>query len=167
MDIEEVPRAPATPGTEDISSSEGAFLRFFWQDIFEEGPPAIALGTQLLLPFGPNISSKAVRHALISVFSTENEYGHFALSGIEHSVLAIHYTQQAINEQAYVEILYSALLMFVYSHSEPDPDLSAEEQANVILHHANAYCFCIKNTSIDVEEFWFIAIFLCVHSVKC
>jgi hypothetical protein len=39
--------------------------------------------------------------------------------------------------------------------------LSAEEQANVILHHANAYCFCIKNTSIDVEEFRFIAIFLC------
>jgi hypothetical protein len=158
MDIEEIPRAPATPGTEDINSSEGAFLRLFWQDMYKEGRVVIALGTQLLHRFGPNISSKAVRHALLSASSTDYT---FALSGIEHSVLAIHYTQQAINEQAYVEILYAALFMLVYSDLEPDPDLSAEEQANVILHHANAYTFCLTNLSLDVEEFWLMAGFLC------
>jgi hypothetical protein len=160
MDIEEIPRPPATPGTEDINSSEGAFLRYFWQDIFKPGEDKVdtAFGSQLLHRFGTSVSSKAVRYALLSLISTNfNGYDHFAVSGIEHSVLAIHYTQQAINERAYVEILYAALLMVAYSLNEPDPDLSAEEQANVILHHANAYTFCMKNMTIDVlEEFGFM-----------
>ena len=163
MDVEEIPRAPATPGTEDINSSEGALLRFFWQDMFRKGEDwriETVFGTQLLHRFGPNISSKAVRHALLSAFSMEDEYDRFALSGIEHSVLAIYYTQQAINEHAYVEILYAAFLMAAYSINEPDPDLSAEEQTNVMLHHANAYTFCMKNLSIDVEESCLMTIFL-------
>jgi hypothetical protein len=159
MDIEEIPRAPVTPGTEDISLSEGAFLRFLWQDMFKL-PVGIALGTPLLHRFGPNISSKAVRHALLSAISTDPDFDRFALSGIEHSVLAIYYTQQAINEHAYVEILWAAAFMAAYSKAEPDPDLSAEEQANVILHHANAYTFCMKNMSTDVEESYVMAIFL-------
>jgi len=156
MDIEEIPRAPATPGTEDISSSEGACLRFFWQHIFSE---ELAVGTQLLQRFGPNISSKAVRQALLSACSSMgDQYDRFALSGIEHLVLAIHYTLQAINEHAYVEILYAAVLMITYSTNEPDPDLSAEELANVILHHAIAYTFCLRNLStVDVKEVWLTA----------
>jgi len=153
MDIEEIPRAPTTPNTEDINSSEGAFLRFFWQDILE-GPksdPLRVFVTNLIHRFGPNISSKAVRHALLSAFLGE-EASRFNMSHLEQSVLALHYTQQAINEHAYIEILYAAFLMALYSGLDPDSNSSVEDQASIVLNHANAYTFCLESISVDGEE---------------
>ena len=132
LGTEEIQRAPATPNTEDINSFEGAILRLFWQEFFENADEPIqrVFATHLLHRFGPNVSSKAVRHALLSAFSEDAKKSRLQVSGLEHSVLAMRYTQQAINEHTYVEILYAAFLMAIYSGMAPDRNLSAEDQAS-------------------------------------
>ena len=165
MDIEEIPRGPP-PDTEDINPSERACLRLFWEEMFgidDTTPGALmaALCTHLFHHFGPNISSKAVRHAILSSCSDEDQYSSLCqISGLERSVLAMHYTQKAINEHAYVEILYAAFFMVAYSSVVPDRDLSAEDEASIALNHVNAYLFCLNMVSVDIEESFLLALFL-------
>ena len=158
--IEEIPRAPTVPDTEYINPTDGALVRRTLQnwlngskwDVFNR-----TLATCLIRRFGPNLSSKAVRHALLSkVLLDDAHIPHFPVpeSVLEHSVVSSRYTRQAINDAAYFDILYACYFMTASSFRPAVFPHPLDNTASNILNHATAYLICLQNISVDVEELW-------------
>src|SRR5271170_5817808 len=119
MDVEEIPRAVAKPDSEYINPVDGVLLQSFWPELLcdeDLDDPHRAWGIYLLNRFGPNISSKAVRHAILSVVAKDSQKT-FGLddSSSEHFGLSLRYVQQAINERDYIEVLYASFWLSFYS----------------------------------------------------
>src|SRR5271170_4215863 len=63
--VEEIPRAPVAPDTEYINATDGALVHRTLQSWLSRSKWEIfnrTLATCLIRRFGPNLSSKAVRH---------------------------------------------------------------------------------------------------------
>lgn len=152
-DIQEVSREPGPPDNEYLDPSDGALIRSRFQEWVLDFPQPFlwgdfninkSLATYLLHRFGPNISSKAIRHALLSDAHTV-KFG-IGESGLEHSVLSLRYTRDAIHDKAYIDILYASFFMVICSLNRGDG------RPNDLLKHAKAFVICLKQISVDVDE---------------
>jgi len=118
MVLECIPRAPLPPADHALPSSDGLYMEFYWCtsstwfDLLNdrvtdvEHPLAVCAAHR----FGPHISSKLVRSAVLhySSFRKERELSYL---GMQYLAEFYQLAREAIDRESYAELLYACYIM--------------------------------------------------------
>ena len=157
MIVDDIPRAPTTSGFETLSPIDFTLLQMFWDEFLLSSDGDIVPETMaryILYRFGPNISSRAVRHSILAIVTSDGYHQDDPDLYTKHFDMSLRYLQQAIAEHSYIDILYSSLWMVVYSSERrARSEESVADAARTILNHTNAFIICLRAITIDsIEE---------------
>ena len=155
MQIDTIPRAPSTPGSESLNPIEAVIIKRLYDDLDISDMLSSTMMRYIFHRFGTFLTSRAVRHSIFTTYIYANHDKGVAgsLSYVEQFDLSLHYLQQAIHEGSHLEILYSTVWQVVYSDERcVRSEDSAEDSARIILNHANAYIICRQSITVDIEE---------------
>ena len=120
--IELIPRPPQTPSDHNISAFEGQDMQFYWCtsgmwfDLINDGmtDSKHPLGRCAAHRFGPYISSKPVRSAVLYYSSFRKEGGKTTSLGMEYLAQFYESAREAIAKESYVELVYACYAMCLY-----------------------------------------------------
>ena len=157
LTIEYIARNPPTPEHETLCSFDGLYLQFYWctsgvwVDLINDGmtnekhPLAICAA----LRFGPHLSSKPVRSAVLFYASYRKE-GKVSCLGMEYLAQFYEGAREAIDRSSYVELVYACYAMCLFEMASKR--LFSEE----FQKHANgfliSYQHLVRTAALTIEE---------------
>ena len=156
---EEIPRQPVTPNGLTLSSADALCIEWVWRYLSTRqlgfcGEAYPRAAECMVRRYGRNISSRAVRHAVIVVahrcrHGVQSCYDKQALQSLDY---CYQYTRKAIQLTSYIDVAYASYFM-AWSSALHWPKSG---DASEMLKHLCGFMVCLqhlaKSSLLDAEE---------------